>query len=620
MRKSIIRALLAVVFFVAGSASSFAQAHSSVSLDSDIYYVLEQCSLRGLCKELPPTRPWTHAAALSLISEALESAGGAVLNAAERSVLENYRDKLLIEETGLDLLSGRYYNQAEIGRSGFELSGRIGLTADLEVSGGLDTDANGYYGTEDWANIFIDGDIGSHVSYRLSAGAGIVRAPREWLGTYNTYYPGYVDSNNVYINREIDTYTQPLTSFPFSYRKRWDGSIHFIDGSSSFDSWPGALAFGYNENFEITGAFLDERVLLRVGRIQHDWGITPMGSSLALNQAARPFFAFEGAFKPFSWFSLSSLFGILEYVNEEGIKESAMANQNAFSISMFEFKYKNFFFANIGQGIIWPKRFELGYLIPFSSFYYQNNVGDFDNSAYFMSVKAQYPGIGNIWASTFFDEAVLSKDVFVLDRNMWSYQGGAEFYLPFLPFSSVKLSYTKIEPYTYTHNRITVPWYDHSMEQAYTNNGVGLGHYLPPNADELLLRFEARPALQTSVHFQYQMVRHGANYGDYAVDGSSLLSELDTVGRVSEPVLHKYFLHDGAYQWFHVLKIGAGHTFAIRDATPFRLVGEAGVVFSYFTNTDGPANSGTKLPYHVDTVNYPRTTRFILTLGVRVFP
>jgi hypothetical protein len=614
------RALLALAFFIAGITSSFAQAHSSVSLDSDIYYVLEQCSLRGLCQELPSTRPWTHNAALSLINEALESGTGAALNASERAVLENYRDRLLTEETGLDLLNGRYYNKAEIGRSGFELSGRVGMTSDIEVSGGLYTDGSGYYGTEAWANVFLDGDIGNHVSYLMSAGAGIVRAPREWLGTYYTYYSGYTPpAGSPYQNRTIDTYSQPLTHFPFSYRKRWDGSIHFIDGSSSFDSWPGALAFGYNENFEISTAFLDERLFFRIGRIQHDWGVAPLGSSLAFNQAARPFFAVEGAFKPFSWFSLSSLAGILEYFNEEGITESAMASQSAFSIAMFEFKYKNLFFANIGQGIIWPKRFELGYLVPFSSFYYQNNVGDFDNSAYFMNVKAQYPGIGIIWASAFFDEAVLSKKVFELDRNMWAYQGGVEFYLPFLPFASVKLSYTKIEPYAYTHNRITVPWYDHPMEQAYTNNGVSLGHYLPPNADELLLRFETRPALQTSLHFQYQMIRHGADYGTSAVDGSSLLSELDTAGRASKPVLHKYFLHDGAYQWFHVLKVGAGHTVTVRDATPIRLVGEAGVVFSYFTNIDGPANSGVKEPYHIDSV-YPRATSFILTLGVRIFP
>jgi hypothetical protein len=624
MRKPIIRVLLAFILLSTGITGSFAQDHSSLSLNSDIYYVLEQCSLRGLCQELPPTRPWTRAAVLSLINEALEAGEGA-LNAAEREILENYRAGLSNDQTGLDLLNGSYYNKAEIGHSGFEVSGRVGVGLDIEGSVSVNTDANAYYGLETWAGISLDGDVGSHVSYRLSASGGIIRAPRDWLGIYDSYYPKYALTSppvgDAYANRKLDTYSQPLSAFPFSYRKRWDGSIHFFDGSSSFDTWPNSLAFGYNENFEIAGAFLDERVFLRIGRIQHDWGVTPTGSSLAFNQAARPFFAVEGSFRPFSWFSLSSLFGVLEYFNDESIKKSAMASQSAFSISMFEFKYKNYFFADIGQGIIWPKRFELGYLLPFSSFYYQNNVGDFDNSIYFMNVKAQYPGIGNIWASAFFDEAVFSKDLFVLDRNMWSYQGGAEFYLPFLPFSSIKLSYTKIEPYTYTHNRITVPWYDHPMEQAYINNGVGLGHYLPPNADELLLRFEVRPALRTSAHFQYQMIRHGADYGLSAVDGSSLQSELDPSGRNSKPELRKYFLHDGAYQWFHVLKAGASHTFAIRDATPFQIFGEAGVVFSYFTNTNGAANSGVKLPYRmVDTTEYPRTTSFILTLGLKVFP
>jgi hypothetical protein len=625
MRKPIIRVLLTLIFLTAGITGVFAQDHSSLGLDSDIYYLLEQCSLRGLCRELPPVKPWTRTTVLSLINEALQAGAGkrsAALNAVERKILENYRTGLLNEQTGLDFLKGRYYNKAEIGRSGFEVSGRVGVGLDIEGSASVNTDAHGDYGLETWVGISLDGDIGSHVSYQFSLFAAALRAPREWLGTYDSYYPTYADPGpgQEYENHILNTYSQPLTHFPYTYKKRWDGSVHYMADLSGYESWPDSLGFGYGENFEISSGFFDDRIFFRIGRLEHDWGITPMGSSLAFNQSARPFIAMEGTFRPFSWFSLSSLTGILEYYNEIGIKKSAASSQKAFSISMLGFSFKNYFFLDLGHAVVWPKRWELGYFFPFANMDYQNNIGDFDNTAYFLNFKAQYPGLGNIWLSAFGDEAYLKPDMFILDRTMIAYQGGAEFYLPTLPFASIKLSYTKIEPYTYTHTIINVPWYRTPVEQAYTNNGVGLGHYLPPNADELLLRFEVRPALRTSTHFQYQMIRHGADYGPSAVDGSSLQSELDTSDRNTNPVLRKYFLHDGAYQWLHVLKAGVGHTFAIRDATPFHVFCEAGVVFSYFTNINGAANSGVKEPYHIDSVTYPRATSFILTLGLKVFP
>jgi hypothetical protein len=116
------------------------------------------------------------------------------------------------------------------------------------------------------------------------------------------------------------------------------------------------------------------------------------------------------------------------------------------------------------------------------------------------------------------------------------------------------------------------------------------------------------------------MIRHGADYGSGAVDGSSFLSELDPEGRSEKAVLRKYFLRDGAYQWLHILKIGADHSFAL-NKIPLQVFGEAGVVFSYFTNIDGPANSGSSSSYSmIATTEYPQSTHFVATLGFRLFP
>lgn len=242
----------------------------------------------------------------------------------------------------------------------------------------------------------------------------------------------------------------------------------------------------------------------------------------------------------------------------------------------------------------------------------------------YASLSAGLPGIGKAWFSFFADEFDLSSpDFFHQDRNMYAFQAGASFSIPipFLPFTNIILQYTKLEPYVYTHQHVKVPWYgDLSMEEAYINNGVSLGYYLPPNSDELKVRIESMLSRDTNFHLQYQMIRHGADYGSRSVDGSSILSELNPTGRNSDPVLWKYFLHDGAYEWQHIIKVGANHTLS-KMLIPVQLFFDAGLVMSYFTDIDGQPNTGNSYPFHqIDTSEYPKRTRIIGEVGFRIWP
>jgi hypothetical protein len=245
--------------------------------------------------------------------------------------------------------------------------------------------------------------------------------------------------------------------------------------------------------------------------------------------------------------------------------------------------------------------------------------------ALFANIRVQEANV-SAWLSFLADEIEASgvKRLFVLDRHQFAYQAGATAVIPGLPFSSITLSYTKIEPYTYSHTRTFNPWYNAGggnlpMETAYTNNGVGLGHYLPPNSDEILLRFKTMPIPRLQAHFQYQMIRHGADYGSHSVDGSSYWSELDPEGRSEKSELQKYFLQDGAYQWMHIFKLGGTYTLP-DNLLAVTIFGEAGVVYSYFTDIEGKANSGSPSAWSiVDTSEYPKSTGIILTLGFRLF-
>jgi len=600
-----------------------AQNHASVSLDNQIYYILEQAELRGLSLPLSGIKPYTRSTVITAINHILNSDNTGKLNNTEREILQKYLNQLTISNQGMDWQKGLYHMETVIGKDEASLSLNIGGNLFMEGSTGLYPETDKYYfGTDVWVRFYLNGDIGNNVSWEFAGEGGLIRAPRNFLGEYNTYYEGFTSLKpEEFENRVINIYSEPLTHFPYTYRKRWDGSIYFFDSLYSFNNWPEDFAGSYNLLSEMTASFLEDKLILRAGRIPREWSSTSFGSSLGLNRMARPFLGIEAEFRPVSWFGIAAMTGSLEYFNSEGIKKSAMTFQNFFSVSMIQLKFK-YFSLDIGEAVIWPKRLEFGYGIPIvNSIFYQNNIGDFDNMSMIINLKAQYPGIGTIWASLFWDEAYWVLNFYELDRTMLSLQLGANIALPFLSFSSIKFSYTRINPYTYTHNRNLNPWYgDLKMETAYTNNGVSLGHYLPPNSDELLVRFETMPADNFTVNLQYQMIRHGADFGSGAVDGSNLLSELDPNGRSgSNPVLKRFFLRDGAYQWMHIIKFGFEWT--LRNA-PVSFFSEAGTVISYFTNTVGfDANSGQARPYSIiDTAEYPKSTGIIIKLGIKIYP
>jgi hypothetical protein len=624
-----------VLLFAAGVSLS-AQSHISVPLDDPIYYVLDLAQARGLCPPLPEVKPYSRTVILSALKEILasEAASPRALNEKERLIIETAKTNLEKAAKGFNWQRGLYHFDAPSKKTGSPLfSGDLGVGLDMTFGGGAyPKDRDFAWGTDSWIYAYTNGDIGEHFSYGFKIAGGFIRAPRSRLGEGLTYYAGYPKFGDPgqapegsYFNREIPVYSDPLPFFPYGYRKQWDGSI-FSPGSVSAGgilNWPEGVAIGSGITSELSGELFGDMLTYRFGRISHEWAGMTTGGSLVLNAASRPFVALEASFDPVPWFRFSALTGVLEYYNAEGIKISSQTNQNLFSIDQLELNYKNYFHFDVGSTAVWPKRFELGYIFPvINNFMYQNNIGDFDNMALFSNIKFQYPGIISVWGSFFADEIEISsiKQMFELDRQMFAYQAGVKGMIPRLPFASVTVTYTKIEPYCYTHTRNFTPWHgDNPMETAYTNNGVGLGYYLPPNSDEVQIRFDTMPAPRTSVHFRYQMIRHGAEYGSRAVDGSSYLSELDPDGRSEKEMLRKYFLRDGAYQWQHIVRAGAAHTLT-KTFIPVQLFGEFGVVFSYFTDISGTANSGSPHDYSViDTQEYPKSTGIIATLGFKLF-
>ena len=618
--------------FIFSGTLLFAQTHVSVPLGHDVYYLLDQAEARGLCSPLPAVKPYTRGRVVQAINEILAAEPGRFggLSDAERKMLESVRAEFTGGEAGLDLLKGMYRFDIQ-GEKGVNFSGNIGIAMESFNSGAYYAEGSEtYVGTDTWGTIFIEGDVGNNFSFNVDFSAGAMLAEKNHLGTYDTYATELDElPDSGYVNRRVDVYSQPMAFFPYTYQKNWDGFM-FQPGNitaGSMKAWPQNPAIAARMLAEMSGSVLGDMLFLRAGRVRREWGAMTPGSSIVFNAAARPFVGVEAVFNPAPWFSFSSITGVLEFDNTGGIKEPALTFQNAFSLQQMEFNYRNYFHIDVGSSSIWSKRFELGYIFPLlDNFFYQNFIGDFDNMAVHFNIRARYPGLGGLWFSFFLDEAEFSSmfnSAFDKDRHMFAYQAGVQGIIPALSFASVTASYTKIEPYTYTHTRVFTPWHSSGpMETAYINSGVSLGYYLPPNSDEFKLRFDARPLLKTAGHFQYQLIRHGADYGPRQVDGSSLISELDPGGRGDKASLGKSFLKDGAYQWMHIVKIGAEHTLR---SLPITVFGEAGMAYSYFTDISdaeyaryNPVPSGATARPPAEG-GYFASTAFIVSVGVRVF-
>jgi hypothetical protein len=622
-----------LALFFSGKAGLCAQTHISVPVDHAVYYLLDQAEARGLCSPLPAVKPYTRAKILEVVDEILaaEPKRFGSLTDGEREILENARMEFSGVAAGFNPQKGMYRFDTT-GKKDVRFSADVGIAMESISSAARYTEQEEtYVGTDTWGTLFIRGDVGEHFSFDVDFSAGMMKAQRVELGEYDTYATGLIEDDD-HKNKRVSAYSQPLAFFPYTYQRNWDGFMFNLGGpitAGNMEYWPNSISIAAKMESEMSASVFGDMLLLRFGRIQREWGAMSPGSSLVLNGAARPFTGIEANFNPVPWFAYSFITGVLEYDNNSvnNDDDPAKTFQNAYSLQQVEINYKNYFHIDFGSSALWPKRFELGYAFPLlDNFFYQNYIGDFDNMAVFFNIKGQYPGLGKVWFSFFMDEMEISSmgSAFDLDRHMFAYQAGVQGIIPFLPFTSLAVSYTKVEPYNYTHTKVVTPWYDRPMETAYINGGACLGYYLPPNSDEIKARFETRPLAKTAAHLQYQLIRHGADFGRHQVDGSSLVSELDPKGRGGEKAsLKKSFLKDGAYQWTHIIKIGAEHTL---KNFPITFFGEAGMVYSYFTDiseneyvkyhpapTDGRNDDG--LPAGV----YSKSTAFILTLGFKIF-
>lgn len=621
----------------------FAQTHTTVDLGEDVYKFLSIAQEKGYCK-LINTKPYTEQYIISRLQDIKN-----VCNENEKEIVEFYLSRYE-HKAGLDLkkMSLRFEKNDEK----FPTSFTFANTTEGFVSSGLYNEKeNNSTGYELFHNFEFFGDLGKNVSYRSTGYIGLTKM--KLMQTGSDYDIGYWWYNDdwLYRNEEgkrvagerkfkrtINTYRN-FNVLPYSYKKKWDGSIYYLSNisGSGLEGWPNVNSMGFGMYGDLRTEFLDGRVNIGMARVDREWAAMDEGSSLVLNMQAAPFLALDANVNILDWLSFSTLTGFLEFPNADYINHNAWYLydetaedgrvkdyntvdsyffHNAISLAMVNADTTHLHF-DFGSSAIWPKRFDLGYLFPLiDSVVYQNLVGDYDNLGLFGDIKGILPGIGSAWASLFIDEAYsFHHNPFTKTRMMYAYQGGAKANIPWLPFTTVSLRYTKVEPYCYTHQAIRKqPYYDHYLSESYVNNGTSLGYYLQPNSDELFLRIDSKLKPALGLGLQYQFIRHGADYGSGQVRGSSIWSELPTGDR---DIYNKYFLHDGAYEWSNIIKIDATYDFN-RNKFPLQLYVSAGYIYDYWTRSEGGMDK--KTPYHrINTAEYPTLHGVVVSVGFKMF-
>lgn len=653
MKKTLL--LLAGLLFFASIAS--AQMNASVPVTDEIYEFLDLAQKKGLCSPLNSYKPYTRSQILASLRQIYSNSEK--MTEKEIEIAEDY----LAAYEPNDEEKKKSFFQASVKNHNEDFPVSFNYKSEFEFvySGGLYTDSDyNSFGMDNMYHVIFDGDIGKSLSYRLKGVIDFSWMPLMEIGDYFIGYPWFEDGIDDFADGKFEEgsteYQEIINSqrrirrylnnsyLPYAYKKPWSGQFYFSKNmnASGLEGWATSFGLGFTIDGEIRGSVLNNHIILGAGRIDREVAGMDEGSSLVLNAQAYPFMAVDAQFKLFDFLKFYSLTGILEYPNQDYINDDELGKigkpegvddsyfyQNAFSLNMIEldFKYLHFDF---GSSVVWPKRFDIGYIFPLANYVeYQNHIGDCDNLALFGDLKFTIPGIGSIWGSVYLDEINgLNNNPFTKTRAMFAYQAGAKCILPKLPFASVSFRYTKIEPYCYTHHSINyTPWYDHYICENYTNNGESLGYYLPPNSDEFLLQFKIQPKMGVNLGASYQLIRHGADYGSQQVPGSNIYSELSNQNRDE---LEKYFLHDGAYNWIHILS--AGGKCSLNTKIPLSFYGNLGLMFSYFTvidpenyDRDVNGNNGNckdadfSTPIDIaNTDEYPNLFGAVLTLGVRI--
>lgn len=520
----------------------FAQTHNSVDLENSVYTLLEIAELKGIVSRLSQMRPYTKSRIISLLQEI--NSQRHTLTELEKSVLDKALERYAPADREVSALNiwkeGKIHiNNEEDTLFPMAFGTKFDFEQRIDVASGTFSSVN----SMEW---FAEGDVSDFMSYDIRVGAG---------------------ANNI----DSEAYA------PYSYSKEGDGYMIALsgglDGGGLVDGDQDGSTFSFLFIPELSTSFLEERVQLNWARHRRDMGNGT--GNLSLSATARPYDGIDFKLRPADWFSFYYSVGSLgdwfegslgqaDDNNNRTFDDDELLYQNMMTNQLFEFMPFDWFYFSISNAVVWGKRLELSYMMPFIlPMFAQNLTGDHDNAAIELSLSFKLPYNIELYGTAFADELRFNTSFLTDPAIQLGLQGGVRWIVPGLPFTIAGFQYTKIDPYAYTHYAQDYPFFDSAyfFDTSWTNDGENLGYNLPPNSDEFLFRFDSLPYKSLSILLQYQYIRHGeGNWEEGEIEGdTSAGGEADGTAHAYHATGDKDFLNDGIYEKIHIATIGASY-------------------------------------------------------------
>ena len=504
MKKKLIPILLLTLFI---SGISATQTQLSVPLDNPVYLLLDTGKLRGLFPSVSYAKPYSNAQVVEMLYTMLENTE----SPGEISLIRSYLAELRPEQDQNIFKTGRLpLKSSDI--SDFELG------ASFKTSLNSSTEDPDNYDQRNVFNMLFQGNLTDYFSYRMDAGLRYDKLSSTAWAPY--------------------TYSTPGEGFYISYNE--DSPIGYSDGENNSHS------SSYNTSPEMALSLLDNRIFLRWGMIKRDWG--PAEGNILISENARSFDAIESTFNFTDSFSYVFLTGTLTDWEEDD------NFQNMLTSNRMEFHFPYGIDFSINQSVIWVKRFELGYMNPFmNEIVYQNTLGNYDNMYLGLELAWNFLEGYQLYGSYTADEMrYWTYDKWFTEvRNIFALQGGVKGVVPVLPFTTVNIQYTRLEPFFYTHYAQKYPsytdYYDDEektrMLTYYANKGENLGYHLPPDSHEVLLTARTAAFRNLLIDLSYSFITHSDQYGtsiqdaiDYDLYEEGGYDEKDHSGHLIESI------------------------------------------------------------------------------------
>lgn len=557
MKRIILVLLLSLLF----SLSLYAGNYSTVPLDSEIYTILDWAEVKGILPRLNSVKPYNQAQVIGYLEEILHSGR---LNGSQ---------KMKIEEI-LAVFSHEYEATDEISavvKNGYAAAYNETLGITTALGAGIETEVTSLLSSPEVYDLrsvvrpFLTSDIGSFASVYMDAGIRLDKLD-------NTPF--------------MDTdFTIPGEGF----------YILITEGGARLENIPdpeGRIFAGFDFYPELSLSFLDNSLQFKIGNYDRNWG---QGSNaLQLAGSARPFEAIEGYLELSDWlrysyitgslgiFSLTTLGGEDFFSDDLNDRADYRFNTN-YSAKRVEVDITEDITFGIFESCVWQKRFELAYLNPFGILMLEQNLyGDLDNMLAGVDFQWRVPEWFNLYgtfATTEMHEIDPAR-FFTAPRNIMGFQFGADMPLPVGLFSMLKLQYTKLDPFFYTHytqiGDFLHPIYrtdgTAALETAYVNKGENLGFPLHPNSDELLLQADIGLKHSVTGTFTVRYQRRSGQYG-YEIDAPVVAGYAEFNNYDDKDFLNNIFKHTvsldlGAkkeFEFFPITVFGNLHYWMDRD-------------------------------------------------------